>query len=118
MVRSKWDDLGLQLGILITDIDAVRRECRGNVEECFKKLLSMWLKRADPKPTWKALINALKSKIVGFESLAEKLECKQVLGGCSQYNLEPPMLYSSDLFMVMRSVLKLWILDKICTCIQ
>ena len=78
MVRSKWDSLGLQLGILGTDIDAVRRECRGNVEECLQKILSMWLKRANPKATWKALITALKSNTVGFEQLAEELEYKQV----------------------------------------
>ena len=93
-VRSKWDNLGLQLGILGTDIDAVKRECRGDVGECLHKLLSMWLKKADPKPTWKTLIIALKSKTVGFGSLAEELECKQVLGGC---NLELPMLCSSYL---------------------
>ena len=79
IVRSKWQSLGLELGILITDIDAIETECSGNLGRCLIKLISIWLKKANPKPTWKSLIKALKSNTVGFEQLAELLDHKQVL---------------------------------------
>lgn len=80
-VCTRWEDLGLELGILYNDIKRIEQEYRGNLEKCLKELLSIWLKRADPKPTWKTLIKALNT--VGFGQLAEELEYKQVLATCS-----------------------------------
>lgn len=75
-VRTKWNSFGLQLKMNYDDLTAIKKECREDPEECLKELLSRWLKRADPKPTWKALVKALKSKTVGFGGLAQEVKRK------------------------------------------
>lgn len=82
-VRTKWNNFGLALGMDYNDLAAVKIECRDILDECLKELLARWLKKSRPRPTWKALIEALKSKTVGFEELAEKMtRCKQVISVC------------------------------------
>lgn len=75
-IRAKWFNFGLQLKMKESDLEAIRQEHRDNPSDCFRKLLSDWLKRVSPKPTWVAIISALKSDSVGNEQLAECLNCK------------------------------------------
>ena len=39
-------------------------------------MLKQWLKRATPKPTWRALVDALRRDAVGEGQLAEELGVK------------------------------------------
>ena len=72
-VRSKWDKLGLELKINAPDLDAITKKCHGDPADCFKELLSMWLKRDCPKPTRTTLASALNSPTVGYEYLTKRI---------------------------------------------
>ena len=55
------------------DLDTIRADYRDKPDECFRELLSRWLKN-DSKPTWPVLVSALKSPTVGFEMLSEQVK--------------------------------------------
>ena len=75
-VRTKWYDFGLQIKVKSSDLDAIKQKNREDPHVCFRELLNDWLKQANPKPTWKAVISALQSPTVGFEQLAESMAKK------------------------------------------
>ena len=63
-VSLKWYNIGLQLKVSNTCLEKIKREEIGSSD----KLLEMskaWLKKVKPKPTWAALVKALKSRSVG-----------------------------------------------------
>ena len=75
-VRAKWYDFGLQIKTRSSDLDAIKQKNREDPQDCFRELLSNWLRQADPKPTWEVVISALRSRTVGFEQLAESMAKK------------------------------------------
>ena len=74
--RSKWKLIGLQLHFKMTDLEPIEMTRKGAVDECFIEMLTLWLRRADPPPTWSALVAALKRRMVGFQDLAKQVESK------------------------------------------
>ena len=75
-VRSKWEDIGIEL-LSKSDTDAIKKEkCNSNIMDCLTEMLSMYLKRAKPEPSWRSIIAALKANAVGEAQLAEELEEK------------------------------------------
>ena len=76
-VRSKWEDIGIEL-LSKNDTDAIKKEKCNNVVDCLTEMLSVYLKRAKPEPSnsWKSIIAALKTKAVGESRLAKELEEK------------------------------------------
>ena len=69
--RTKWNSIGLELGMSYSDLQAIKQRNRDDPDECFKDLLSRWLNQVNPKPTWEALVGTLESQVVGHEQLAE-----------------------------------------------
>ena len=62
----KWDDLGLNLGLLKNTLEVIEGMNRGDVSKCLKECLSQWLRRADNvgskgRATWDSLSIALRS---------------------------------------------------------
>ena len=45
--ETKWDDLGLRLGLLQPTLEAIERNNHGDVSRCLTRCLSQWLRRAD-----------------------------------------------------------------------
>ena len=76
--RSKWHNIGLELKINPSDLDAYKVNHKDDPEECFKDVLSNWLKQVDPRPTWAALASALSSPTVGHGQLSEVVKRKQL----------------------------------------
>ena len=74
--RTKWMDIGLELDIIKTDLDAINAEYRGEIGKCFMEMLSLWLKQVDPPPTWSAMVAALQEPDIEFGDLAKELESK------------------------------------------
>ena len=74
--RSKWKLIGLQLHFKMTDLEPIEMTKKGVVDECFIEMLTLWLRRADPPPTWSALVAALKRQMVDFQDLAKQVESK------------------------------------------
>ena len=60
----------------MTDLEPIEMTKKGAVDECFIEMLTLWLRRADPPPTWSALVAALKRRMVGFQDLAKQVESK------------------------------------------
>ena len=64
--ETKWDDLGLRLGLLQITLEAIERNNHGDVSRCLTRCLSQWLRRADNVDskggaTWDSLSTALRS---------------------------------------------------------
>ncbi len=71
--RAKWRMIGIQLNFLDSDLDAIKGNCE-NMDHCFIKLISKWLRQVDPKPTWAALVDALNSPLVDCKDTARTIE--------------------------------------------
>ena len=59
-------NIGIQLQFDIGDLEAIKKNHNHDCGECFTQLLSDWLKRSSPTPSWKALIDALTSSAIGI----------------------------------------------------
>ena len=68
--RSKWCNIGLELNIDPGTLDVIERN-NMDINDRFRIMLTTWLRTVDPRPTWGALAEALRSPTVGCEELAE-----------------------------------------------
>ena len=71
--RTKWFDIGLELNLEISDLEAIQQSHRDNVDKCFTDMIKKWL-RTTLRPTQSELIAALRQRIIGFQQLADDLE--------------------------------------------
>ena len=71
--RVKWYNIGLKLGISAGTLDAIKDTGFHNPDNCFTAMLKEWLNNGKPPLSWSALAEALRSRTVGFRSLAEQL---------------------------------------------
>lgn len=76
--RSRSFMLGLALGIDISTLEVIQRDCNHNQDEIFVRVLKTWLQSDRLQKTVDKLVEALKSKGVGYGALA--YEVKQTLG--------------------------------------
>ena len=72
--RQRWFDIGLELDLSVSDLNAIKISNDNNIYKCFHKMLIVWLRRGDPPPTWSALVGTLRSPTVGYEELAKRVE--------------------------------------------
>ena len=72
---AKWYTIGLSLDMSPGELDTIKADCSG-AEECLTKAIRKWHSNADPRPTWRALIDALKTRAVSESVLARQLEEK------------------------------------------
>ena len=70
--RTKWYNIGLELEIDPEMLNVIEGNNK-DIDNCFRAMLTTWLKTVDPKPTLAALAEALRSPMVGHEHLAEQL---------------------------------------------
>ena len=70
--RTKWYNIGLKLKIDPETLNVIEGNNK-DIDNCFRAMLTTWLKTVDPKPTLAALAKALRSPMVGHEHLAEQL---------------------------------------------
>lgn len=61
---TKYEEIGLYLGLFKTTIDAIKEEYRGDPQKCFMQILAKWLSRVDKVnkkgiPTWFTLIKKI-----------------------------------------------------------
>ena len=72
--RKEWKNIGIELNLLVTDLDVIKETNKDNIRDCLTEMLTLWLKKIDPLPTWSAIVKALKKPAVGFERLAKEIE--------------------------------------------
>ena len=71
--RPKWYGLGVSLRVSPDTLDAIEENKRGVCEACFMEMLKVWLRTPEPRPSWTYLAKALRSPMVGYGHLADKL---------------------------------------------
>ena len=74
---ASWNAIGIQLGLSTDELDIIRANS-GDVEECLRKVLQKWYNMT-PNPTWREVITALRSPLLGEMKLAKELEHKMVI---------------------------------------
>ena len=73
-VRTHWYNMGLKLKLKANTLDAIKSKCSGDPSECFREILKRYLQRVTPLPSWRSLVEALRSPIVDQPQLAEEVE--------------------------------------------
>ena len=70
-VASKWENLGIMLGIDSGILDNIVANNPKNCDNCLREMLKVWLKQVDPPPRWQAVVEAL--EVLGEPKLASEL---------------------------------------------
>ena len=73
-VSAQWYNLGLQLNVRTGTLNKIRTQFPDPNDQ-LREMLKVWLNTSD-NPTWKTLIDGLRSRIVGARQLAGDLETK------------------------------------------
>lgn len=85
-VCACWYNIGLQLGIPHTTLDRFKQMYLDPLD-LLREILKHWLKTAvKPRPSWEAVVAALRSRCVDEQVVAEELELKY----CSPVQLVSP----------------------------
>jgi len=95
-IRAKWYNFGLQLRVDIGILDDIAVQYSDPLD-CLRETLKHWLKTF-PNCTWKCIVNALGSPIVGANVLALELErkhCPQLEAHAPQAQSRTPGAFSS-----------------------
>ena len=106
-VAADWYNLGLKLKVRTGRLNCIRAEFN-TPEDQLREMLNAWLTTGE-SPSWKTLIDALRSKMVGASQLAATLETKYCpvrrseldVYGHSETNVFPPSPVSEPLPTVM-----------------
>jgi len=73
--RVRAHFVGLNLKIPTDVLESIKTRYDDDGERLYYVIME-FLKRLDPKPTWRAIVDALKSPTVNMAKLAEKIEAK------------------------------------------
>ena len=71
---AQWYNLGLKLKVRTTTLDSIQEDFTAT-QHRLREMLKAWLNTGD-NPSWKTLIDALRSPLVGASQLAAALETK------------------------------------------
>lgn len=75
-VRSKWYDAGMKLKVPVDTLDGIEARY-DDPKDQLREMLKSWLKGAvKSQPTWKALVEMLRSSLVDEPRMADQLEGK------------------------------------------
>jgi hypothetical protein len=83
-------DIGIELGLNKTDLDAIKTNFDDDLTKCFTEMLTLWLKQVNPLPTQRALVEALRSPIVNQGQLAKYVEKEDLLNELSSSEVITP----------------------------
>ena len=75
-VQVKWFDLGVELGLRPSSLEAIRKKFKDDPAECFGQMLMDWLAGQGLEATWKNLCSALKALPVNHPAIAKVIEEK------------------------------------------
>lgn len=73
-VSSKWEDIGIYLGLSTDLLDIIRDDNPKDSISCFREMIKLWFKRIDPPPSWAAIIEVV--GVLGYGVLARNLRDK------------------------------------------
>ncbi len=73
-VAHKWKTLGVYLELSPSTLDTIARDRQQSSQDCLVEMLTTWLQRVDPAPTWRAIVEAV--EFLGEVVLAGELRTK------------------------------------------
>ena len=87
--------LGLKLKLQVHDVEAIYTKYSEPSDRLLHVIIAV-LRQAEPGPTWRAIINALKNPVIGLAALAKRLEAAHFhvvaeTTGMSPMTLAPPI---------------------------
>ena len=91
-IQAKWYNFGLQLKVDVGKLDGIAVQC-SNPLDCLRETLKHWLKTS-LNCTWKCIVDALGSSIVGANALALELKRKH----CPQLDTHVPQAQSTSMY--------------------
>ena len=105
-VAAQWYNLGLKLKVRNGRLNSIRAEF-SIPEDQLREMLNAWLTTGD-NPSWKTLIDALRSRMMGATHLAAVLEAKYCpveraesdIDGHSETDIFPPSPLSEPVHRV------------------
>ena len=71
-VSPKWYNVGIQLDVPTFQLGNIERKTGDSMDQ-LRDTLDYWMNN-DPSPSWRGLVDALKSPSVGAKRLAQKIE--------------------------------------------
>ena len=75
---NKWECIALELELPHTDIERIKLEEQGRIQESFTRIFSKWETKIVPPFTWPIIISALESPSVAEYRLAEELKLRHL----------------------------------------
>ena len=105
-MSARWYNLGLQLKVRVGTLNSIRADFSAPKHQ-LREMLKAWLTTGDA-PSWRTLIAALRSRMVGESHLAAALEAKYCpieitaldIGGHPETNVFPPSPISEPITTV------------------
>ena len=76
---NEWESIALKLELSQTDIERIKLEEPGRIQNCFRRVFSKWETKGDPPFTWPVIIRALESQSVMEVKLAKELKRRHLL---------------------------------------
>ncbi|CAI8041778.1 hypothetical protein GBAR_LOCUS23179 [Geodia barretti] len=70
--------LGIRFNLPLHEVEAIHSEYL-DIHGRFLQIILAFLKQQNPKPTWRVIIEALRSPIVNLPGLADELEAQEVV---------------------------------------
>jgi len=68
---TKWYDLGVQLKVPVDTLKTFEIDCQ-HCSDQLREVITTWLKNGE-NPTWWAILEALRSPVIGEANLAKKI---------------------------------------------
>ena len=73
-IAAEWQNLGTLLGVPGDTLSRIKHDERGSgANSCLREMLTEWLRKTDPPPTWSELADAVKPL---NSSIAEEIRTK------------------------------------------
>ena len=70
---SKWLDIGIELGLQQHDLDRIKHDFQ-SADDCYREMLSVWLRMITPAPTLESLITTLSQPYVNYAYLVPNVQ--------------------------------------------
>ena len=80
-VRSKSERFGRALGLPKGTVDSILGECQ-KPENRLLRIIDEFVRQLEPIPTWRIIVDALRTPLVNEPQLAQQIENKHCSGMC------------------------------------
>ena len=101
-VRDKWYNLGVQLNMKTSDLNAIQIQYMNNPDNCLLHMLSFWLDKAESSPpTWQRVVDVLCCAPINRPLIAEQIRnryCSQrsEMDTCRKFLSKDEIIFQMD----------------------